>query len=302
MRASDESKAGQAAPHAQSPAAVLAGLEASPQGPSAGEARDRLARHGRNALPRAAMPTLPAVFLSQFKSPLIYVLLAAVLVSLLIGEWTDAAFIFAVLLVNAVIGACQEYGAERFAQALQRLVTLRAHVLRDGETCEVDAEELVPGDVVLFEPGAKVPADVRLLESHHLALDESLLTGESLAVGKTADATLGAETPLAERTTMAFAGSLVTSGRGRGVVVATALGTELGRIAASLRRCWARTSPGRRCWCAWSASRASSRWPWAWRRCSWAPSSSRAARHWPTSSCSPWRWRCRPSPRVCRWR
>jgi Ca2+-transporting ATPase len=222
------------APHAQDASDVLAALGAFRHGLTTAEAEDRQARFGRNALPRGAAPKLLAVFLAQFRSPLIYVLLAAALVSLLIREWTDAGFIFAVLLINAAIGTYQEYGAERAAQALQKLVTLHARVLRDGDTRELDAEELVPGDVVLLEPGAKVPADLRLLDSHNLALDESLLTGESLPVGKNADAWLAPETPLAERTTMAFAGTLVTTGRARSVVVATGLDTELGRIAASV--------------------------------------------------------------------
>jgi len=222
------------APHSEEASAVLAELQASPRGLTTAEAQARLARFGRNALPRGAPPALAAIFLSQFKSPLIYVLLAAALVSLLIQAWSDAAFILAVLLINAGIGAYQEYGAERAAQALQGLVTRRARALRDGDTRELDAEELVPGDVVLLEPGVKVPADLRLLHSHNLGVDESLLTGESLPVVKDAGVPLARETPLAERATLAFAGTLVTTGRARGVVVHTGLDTELGRIAESV--------------------------------------------------------------------
>jgi Ca2+-transporting ATPase len=224
-----------AAPHSQNAADVRAAL-GSANGLTVAEAGARLSRFGRNTLPRGAPPTLPAVFVAQFKSPLIYVLLLAALVSLLIREWADAGFIFAVLLINAAIGTYQEYGAERAAQALQKLVTVHARVLRAGETYEIDAEELVPGDIVLLEPGAKVAADLRLLTGRNLALDESLLTGESLPVVKDPDTRLAPETVLAERTNMAFAGTLVTTGRATGIVVATGLDTELGAIAASLVR------------------------------------------------------------------
>jgi magnesium-transporting ATPase (P-type) len=213
---------------------ALRALGSSLRGLDAGEAAARLAQFGRNALPRPRAPGLGAVFVRQFKSPLIYVLLAAALVSLLLREWSDTGFIFAVLLVNAAIGTYQEYSAERSAQALRSLVTQRARVERAGTAHEIDAEEVVPGDIVLLESGAKLPADVRLVAEHNLAVDESLLTGESLPVSKDASAVLEPETALSERVNMAFAGSLVTSGRARGLVVATGLGTALGRIAASV--------------------------------------------------------------------
>lgn len=222
------------APHAAPSTDVLAALEASEHGLTSQEAEARLRALGRNALPQAQPPGLAAIFLMQFKSPLIYVLLAAALVSLLIQEWTDAGFIFAVLLLNAAIGSYQEFSAERAAQALQNLVMLRTHTIRAGDVIEIDAQELVIGDVVLLESGDKVPADLRLLDSRNLTADESLLTGESLPVEKDADASLSTETPLAERRTMAFAGTLIATGRTRGVVVATGLDTELGSIATTV--------------------------------------------------------------------
>ncbi len=139
--------------------------------------------------------------------------------------------IAAVLLINAIIGTIQEYSAERSAAALQQLVSTTARVLRAGDTCEVGATELVPGDVVLLEPGEKVPADIRLDQSQTLLVDESLLTGESLPVQKNADATVSPEAKLADRMTMAFAGTLVGRGPGRGVVVTTGIHTEVGEIA-----------------------------------------------------------------------
>ncbi|MFA5941492.1 MAG: HAD-IC family P-type ATPase [Sinimarinibacterium sp.] len=161
-------------------------------------------------------------------------LLAAVGVSLSTGAWSDAGFIFVVLLSNAAIGTYQEHGAARSAHALQQLITARAMVVRGGDTHDVDAEELVPGDIVMLESGARVPADLRLLSQHNLNIDESLLTGESLPSAKSSDLVLAPAQPVAERTNMAFAGSLVASGRASGVVVATGMATELGRIAQSV--------------------------------------------------------------------
>ncbi|GAB6042210.1 cation-translocating P-type ATPase [Endothiovibrio diazotrophicus] len=213
---------------------ALHALDGSPHGLSADEAAARLARVGPNALPQPTPPGLAAVFFRQFLSPLIYILLLAAGVSLALHEWSDAAFIFAVLLINAVIGTAQEFSAEKSAQALRNLVTATTRVQRDGDAYEIRAEELVPGDVVLLEPGNKVPADLRLLDGHGLQLDESLLTGESLPVHKLPAEVFAADTPLGDRRNMAFAGSMVTRGHGRGVVTATALGTELGRIASAV--------------------------------------------------------------------
>ena len=221
-------------PHARNIEQVLEDFATSPHGLTAEEVARRLERHGRNALPRAVPPTLLATFFRQFASPLIYVLLVAAALSMLLEEWTDAGFIMAVLLVNAIIGTAQEYGAQRSARALEKLVTSHARVERGGEVCEIDAEELVPGDVVLLDSGAKVPADLRLLEAHRLTIDESLLTGESDAVNKQAGAIVAESSATGDRVNMAFAGTLVASGRGHGVVVATAGLTELGRIATAV--------------------------------------------------------------------
>lgn len=208
----------------------MAGLGTSSHGLSAGEVAARQAHFGPNTLPRGRPPAVGELFLRQFASPLIYVLLAAAILSLLIGEGTDAVFIFSVLLINAVIGAIQEYSAQRAASALQRLVMVRCRVLRAGDTFEIDAEELVPGDIILLESGDRVPADARLMESHDLETDESLLTGESLAVHKNASAILSVDTSLGDRRNMVYAGSLVMHGRARALVVATALTTQLGKL------------------------------------------------------------------------
>ncbi len=222
------------APHARAFEDVLAELGSSRHGLSIAEAADRLARFGRNALPRSKPPSFVQVFLHQFVSPLIYVLVAAAVVSLAIQEWSDAGFIAAVLLVNAVIGTVQESSAQRAAEALTKLVTTKTRVLRDGDAYEIDAEDLVPGDIVLIESGDKVPADLRLASGHGLEVDEALLTGESVAVAKNAEAALPPDTALSDRVNMAFAGTMVTRGRERGIVVSTGLNTMLGEIAASV--------------------------------------------------------------------
>ncbi len=198
------------------------------------EAGERLARFGPNRLDPPPPPSRWLILLRQFRSPLIYVLLAAAAIALLLGHVEDAGFIAAVLGINALIGFVNEYRAAREMQALSRLVRTRARVRRGARVLDVDAESLVPGDLMLMESGARLGADVRLLESHALRIDESLLTGESVPVDKEADVLLGEEVPLAERRNLAFAGSLVASGRGFGLVVATARATQVGAIAGEL--------------------------------------------------------------------
>jgi Ca2+-transporting ATPase len=191
---------------------------------------ERQREFGANILPARRPPSLALVLLHQFLSPLIYILLAAGSVSLLIGDVTDAVFIFAVISLNAALGAFQEWKAEKSAAALQQLLRIQARVRREGLERAIPAEELVPGDVVLLESGSRVPADLRLIRAGELAVDESLLTGESLPVNKEVRPLAG-DLPLSERRNMAFAASTVTTGRGTGVVVATGLLTEVGRIA-----------------------------------------------------------------------
>ena len=217
--------------HAQEGTIVLADLAAPPGGLTEGEAGARLASFGPNELPRIPPPTLLQIVLRQFTSPLIYILGIAAAVSLALGEVKDAAFIAGVLIINAIIGTIQESHAEKASQALQKLLTIRATVRRDGETRQMDAAGLVPGDVVWLESGNRVPADLRLLMNHGLEIDESLLTGESTTVQKDADWVGPAETPLADRQNMVHAGSIVVHGRCEGVVVATGAASEVGRLA-----------------------------------------------------------------------
>ncbi len=198
------------------------------------EAKRRQEAYGPNKLPEQQRESVLQTLLRQFKDPLIYILLAAGIVSLAIGNLEDAAFIFAVLAFNAGLGTYQEYKAESAAQSLQDVMRITAEVTREGEREEVDSTELVPGDLVSVKSGVSVPADIRLLKSQDLKADESLLTGESVPVGKRAREGLNPETPLGDRATLLHAGSTVASGRGTGVVVRTGTMTEIGRIAESL--------------------------------------------------------------------
>jgi len=220
--------------HALALAKCLELLDTTPDGLSAAEARQRLARHGPNSLPRRKRISVGRLFLRQFRSPLIYLLLAATLVSLALRHWTDAGFIAIVLALNALVGTVQEHRAAASMDALGRLIRLRARVRRDGLVHEIGASEVVPGDIVEMESGMAVPADARLISDNGLLVDESLLSGESLPVAKDAGASIGAAAGLADRTTMVHAASTIAQGRGIGVVVATGLHTELGRIQASL--------------------------------------------------------------------
>ena len=217
--------------HAIETDAVLASLGASRTGLAADEAESRLSRYGPNALPRKPPPTLLEILLRQFKSPLIYLLGVAALVSLALGEVKDAVFIFAVLLINAIIGTVQEAKAEKASQALQKLLQIRAAVRRGGSVRDISAENVVPGDIVFLESGNRVPADLRILTAHGLEADESLLTGESLAVSKDALWLGPEETPLGDQLNMLRAGSIIVRGRAQGVVVATGTKTVIGRLA-----------------------------------------------------------------------
>ncbi len=211
-------------------------LGASPHGLTHEEASSRLGEYGPNEISVARGVSPWRILLHQFTSPLIYILLVAMIVTLAIGHHADAAVIAAVLVVNAVIGFIQEFRAENAMQALLEMVAPRAAVRRDGERREIEARGLVPGDIVLLESGDIVPADLRLIEESNLLVDEAILTGESVAVGKNA-ATLetGKGASLGDRLNMAFSGTAVASGRGRGVVVATGSRTQIGLIAGEMQ-------------------------------------------------------------------
>lgn len=209
-------------------------MDATEAGLTGSEAAARAARQGPNELPRRQPPTVFEIALSQFRSPLIYVLLVAALISIFIEEYTDAGFIGAVLLINAIIGGYQEWRAEKGSLALEQLLVTRAAALRDGEITDIDAKEVVSGDILWLESGNRVPADMRLIHCKGLEIDESPMTGESVAVPKDPAWSGGEAAVLADRRNMAYAGTTVTRGRGHGVVVATGLKTEVGRLAAGV--------------------------------------------------------------------
>lgn len=210
---------------------TFASLQSEPTGLTEKEWQDRLAKFGKNQLPEHGADPIWLIVLRQFASPLIYILVGAAVVSIIIGDAEDAVFIGIVLAINAAIGAYQEWQAERSSQALRGLLRTRASVLRDGRLQDLPAEELVPGDIVSVESGNRIPADLRLISTQSLEVDESLLTGESNSVEKHSEWIGPESTNLAERSNMIFAGGMVARGRATGVVVETGGQTELGKLA-----------------------------------------------------------------------
>ena len=201
------------------------------KGLSTQEAVTRLAETGLNVLPERRRPGPLLIFIRQFKSPFIYVLFAAALVSLGLGQTINAVFIVIVLLLNATIGTVQEYAAQRAATALKKMVPSRATVVRDGRSIQVDTSTLVLGDYVLLSSGDKVPADICLLSAHNLHADESMLTGESSESHKQVSRPGMDDAPLADRLNVCFAGTVILRGRGEGEVIAAGSDTEIGKIA-----------------------------------------------------------------------
>jgi magnesium-transporting ATPase (P-type) len=228
--------------HARPVAEVLADLEVTDQGLDAAESAARLARHGRNELPAAPGPHPLTRLLAQFNNALIYFLLSAAVAASVLGHAIDAGVIVAVVLVNAIVGFVQEGRAEEALNAIRKMIAPYATVLRGGIKSSAPVAELVPGDVVVVEAGDRVPADLRLLRARGLLIDEAILTGESVAAQKSEDA-VRREAPLGDRTSMAYSGTLVVSGQGTGVVVATATATEIGRISAMLGQVEQLTTP-----------------------------------------------------------
>lgn len=215
--------------HALSSDDVFAGLSSGPEGLSGAEAARRLADAGPNELSIAGATPWWRVLLRQFISPLIGILLVAAVVTLIQQHWVDSGAIFLILCINAALGFVQERKAEADVRALQSLSTPSCRVVRDGSEQVVPGRDVVPGDVVLLESGERVPADLRLVETNGLQLDESMLTGEPFAATKHTEQ-LPADTGAADRANIAFSGTFVGSGRGRGVVIATGAGTALGEI------------------------------------------------------------------------
>jgi len=221
--------------HAMDVAEVERALGTSSSGLTTADAAERLGRVGPNDLPDDPPPKRWVLFVRQFRSTFILILVVAAFVTLAMGELLDTALIVVALLLNAVIGFTEERRAEGAVRALASLVVSRSRVVREGREWDVDSRELVPGDLVLLEPGSRVPADLRLVSVNALMVDESLLTGESLPSAKTSQP-VGDHAAATDRASMAYTGTIVASGRGRGYVVATGADTELGAIAGLVRR------------------------------------------------------------------
>lgn len=228
--------------HSASADEALQDLQTSADGLSQAEAARRLTSHGPNRLPQAARRHPLLRFILHFHNILIYVLIAAAVITALLGHWVDTGVILAVIIANAIIGFIQEGKAEQAMDAIRHMLAPQAHVIRGGERVTVEGEDLVPGDIVLLEAGDKVPADLRLLTAHGLSVQEAILTGESVPVEKQTQP-VPAASPAGDRSCMAFSGTFVTSGQGKGVVVVTGSDTEIGRISGLLSKVETLTTP-----------------------------------------------------------
>ncbi|MDO8524164.1 MAG: HAD-IC family P-type ATPase [bacterium] len=218
-------------------------LESSFKGLTSQEADFRLQKNGKNVLPSPKPHSKIKLFLSQFNSPLMYVLLIAVVISFFSKHFSDTIFIIVVLFINTTVGFYQENKANNSLAALKKMVKIKAKVLRDGNEKEIDSENLVEGDVVILKMGDKVPADGRVIESKNLKINEASLTGESKAVKKDEGAKVPENSPLAEQINMAFMGTIIEEGEGKIMVTGTGLNTEIGKIVGLLRETKERKTP-----------------------------------------------------------
>ena len=222
--------------HTKTKKEVLSRLYSSEHGLSQKKARRRLKEGGQNVIPDAKRDPYWIIFLRQFQSPLIYILLFATLIVFLLGEKIDGIIILSVILFNSIVGAIQEGRAQNTLLALRRSVQTKALILRDGKKIVVRDRDIVPGDIILLHEGDKVPADGRLFEANHLLLNESTLTGESLAVLKETRVLRKASLAIQKQSNMIFKGTNVVGGSGAAVVVATGLETEIGRISSEISK------------------------------------------------------------------
>lgn len=211
-------------------------LQSSKAGLSGADAVARLKQYGRNELIQKNKLSILKIFLHQFKDVMIFILLIAALISFAVGDSTDANVILIIVLLNAIIGFVQEYRAEKAMEALKKMSSLHATVRRGGEVIQITASDLVPGDIVILEAGMLVPADIRLTETYTLKIEEASLTGESLPVEKSPNELNLEKIPIGDRFNMAFKSTVIVYGKGEGIVVATGMQTEIGRIAQLLQQ------------------------------------------------------------------
>ncbi|MDY6844106.1 MAG: HAD-IC family P-type ATPase, partial [Thermodesulfobacteriota bacterium] len=207
------------------------------------EVRERLKHYCPNELKEMPRPGFLRMIIDQFNNFLVLLLVVASVVSFFLGEYLDASAILAIVVLNAVLGVVQESKAEKALAALREIAAPDARVLRDGSVLTTSVREIVPGDVVLLDTGNYVPADVRLVETHNLRINESSLTGESVPVEKKADEVLTGDIPIGDRNNLAYMSTLVTYGRGKGVVIATGMDTQFGMIAEMIQEYKAEPTP-----------------------------------------------------------
>jgi len=205
------------------------------KGLSSSEIEKRVKEHGYNELTEKPRPGFLKMLLDQFNNFLIIILIIAAIVSLALGEYVDAIAIMTIVVINAIVGVIQESKAEQALAALKKMAAPNAQVIRDGHQQTIASRELVPGDIVLIEAGNYVPADMRLVEGFNLKIEEASLTGESVPVEKVAAVVLDKEIPLGDRKNSAFMSTLVTYGRGKGIVTGTGMHTQMGLIADMLQ-------------------------------------------------------------------
>jgi Ca2+-transporting ATPase len=229
--------------HTISLSEVFSETKSKKEGLTASEANQRLKDLGRNVLPQEKPYSKIRLFLSQFNNPLIYILLAVVVISFLLKRYSDTIFIIIVLLINTTVGFYQENKANQSLLVLKKMVKIRARVLRDGYEKEIDSEELVAGDVVFLKSGDKVPADGRVIESKGFKINEASLTGESQTVEKKVDSVVLKSSSISERTNTAFMGTIVEEGRATIVIVATGINTQIGEVVSLLKETKERKTP-----------------------------------------------------------
>jgi len=221
---------------------TLSSLKTSLNGLSGEEAKNRLKEFGSNEIKHRKPLSAVKIFLKQFIDPIVFILIVAILISFFIGEKLDAIAISVILLLNAMLGFVQEYKAEKAILLLKKIVPYKAKVIRDGKLVLIDTKLLVPGDVVVFEQGDRMPADARLIKCSNLALNESMITGESVPVSKNIGE-ISKKVEIGDEANMVFSGTIITKGSGRGVVTATGMNSEIGKIAHLVKKIEDTTTP-----------------------------------------------------------
>ena len=228
--------------HAKSLEEVYKELKSSEKGISRDQAERRIHRYGFNEIKVESKINPFKIFLQQFTSPLVWILIVALVISIFLGETVDAIVIAIIIIANAILGFVQEYRAEKSIEALQKMASPKAHVIRNGQQMKIDSRNVVPGDILILETGDKIPADARLIEIHSLKTQEGALTGESQSVTKKIG-TLKQGVSLADRKNMVYSTTTVTSGRGKAIVTGTGMKTEVGKIAHLIQQSQQKQTP-----------------------------------------------------------